>query len=186
MAKQYRSIADLYHLYGLAPFSTNTATPRQQALGGLGLAQALRTSTPAANSLSWLARSYAQQRAANKSGHDAMLGRLLLQQQALLMHDIKADLPSYPTKPELIYWESTGKGHVPDLTAKYLNGRGVVFEVETQYTIGIEHTREQCRLFSAFARRFNQWFVLVVPTDQQVRAAMQLRAWGIVGTVQGI
>jgi len=122
----------------------------------------------------------------NKSRHDAMVGRLLVVRRSTLMLDIRADLPSCPVKPVKIVWNKTQDGHVPDLTSKYLNGQLLIEEVETSDTIAIDHTRQQCLLFSTFAREHRALFNLVVPFGDEWRARSQLAAWGIFAGVVGI
>jgi len=125
-------------------------------------------------------------RTSNNSQHDRMVERLVRAQRAIGMADIRADIASCLLKPKKIFWRSTGEGHIPDVTARYSSGRGVIFEVETSETIGIEHTREQCRLFSAFAYQHHHFFVMVVPRGKEWRAEAHLTSWNIVGQVEGI
>lgn len=122
---------------------------------------------------------------ANKRIHDELL-QLLLQVVAASSHgfeQIHADLEGWP-QPARILWTHTRQGYVPDATAwAWLGMSEYLFEVETAETLSLEHTRNQCELFSAYARVHGAEFVLVVPLGLQARAARQLASWGITAQV---
>ena len=90
---------------------------------------------------------------------------------------LTADLQGW-SKPERIYWVTSGKGHVPDATAWHGYTK-YIFEVETADTIAIDHTRQQCELFAAYVRQHGGKFALFVPAGEETRARLQLAHWSI-------
>lgn len=186
MNKALRTIADRFLSRGFLHSAVAPAAP-QSGMQPRTIAEAAHA-TPANEPqapASTAAEGYGPLEA-NKTRHDGLVARLLLRQQYLQMRDIKADLPWYPFKPERICWASSGEGCVPDVTAANLAGERVIYEVETTETLRIEHTREQCRLFGAYAQQHGAKFVLVVPVGQEAKASQQLAAWGVAGMVYGI
>jgi hypothetical protein len=186
MNKALRNIADRFLSRGFLHAAVSGAAP-EPSLQPRTIAEAARA-TPANESIppdSLASQGYGPLEA-NKTRHDGLVARLLLRQQYLQMRDIKADLSWYPFKPERICWAASGEGYVPDVTATNLTGDRVIYEVETAETIGVGHTREQCRLFGAYAQQHGARFVLVVPMGHEAKASQQLTAWGVAGTVYGI
>lgn len=90
---------------------------------------------------------------------------------------MKADLKGLP-QPNLVYWGSTGKGHIPDVTASW-NGTSAIFEVETGDSVFDQHTEDQWRLFAAFVARYGKTFVVVVPKGSEPSAKLRLGQLGI-------
>ena len=93
--------------------------------------------------------------------------------------DIRADITGYK-RPDII------SGHIPDVTAWDKNGEFNLFEVETEDSIYDQHTEDQWRLFSAYARQHSARFWVVVPKgwggDAQKRAndlGINPRIWEI-------
>jgi hypothetical protein len=186
MSQKYRSIADLYTL-SLADLAAWPApAPRANALPTMADLLYGPSALRPRGALGALSQFFPDPKRLNKSRHDAMLDRLLVARRRLLMSDLRADLPNWPNKPEKIVWKRTGDGHVPDLTSRYLNGQLLIEEVETIDTIGIDHTRQQCLLFSTFASEHGALFNLVVPFGDEWRARSQLNAWGIFAGVVSI
>ena len=109
----------------------------------------------------------------SQSKHDKMVRRVaeLLAEKGY--RNIKADIKGYE-KPDRIIWCETRTGHIPDVTAWDRNGKFNLFEVETEDSIYDQHTEEQWRLFSAYARQHSAKFWVVVPkgwgADAQRRA----------------
>jgi hypothetical protein len=85
--------------------------------------------------------------------------------QTLGYTGMRADLKGY-SEPQLIWW--TGReqdAYRPDLTCLKNDAKRtqIILEAETCETIGIEHTRQQWRLFSARAKAIGGEFHVVVP-----------------------
>ncbi len=114
---------------------------------------------------------------ANQQSHDAMVRRVRNHLQSHLFTDIKADLPG-DEQPLLLYWQATGKGHIPDVTGKY-GSVTYIFEIETEDTIKSEHTRDQLILFSANAKQYGKKLVVVVPAGWSGVTKGQLALWRI-------
>jgi len=74
--------------------------------------------------------------------------------------NVRADVEGY-LSPLKITWTVTGRGHIPDVTAE--NGKPQIFEVETEDSIGDNHTEDQWKIFSAHANSNNGVFTVVVP-----------------------
>ncbi|MEW6327866.1 MAG: hypothetical protein AB1487_09805 [Thermodesulfobacteriota bacterium] len=91
--------------------------------------------------------------------------------------NVKADLKGFP-QPDLIYWESTGEGHIPDVTASW-NGTSAIFEAETGDSIFDQHTEDQWRLFAANAAQYGKTFMVVVPKGSEASAKSRLAQLGI-------
>jgi len=86
--------------------------------------------------------------------------------------NVKADLKGL-AQPELIYWTSTEKGHIPDLTASR-NGTRHIFEIETSDSIFDQHTEDQWKLFAANARQDGKTFYVVVTKGSEDLAKSRL------------
>lgn len=91
--------------------------------------------------------------------------------------NLKADIKGFD-QPELIYWTSTGNGHIPDLTASS-NGTRHIFEIETSDSIFDQHTGDQWRLFAASAKHHGKTFIVVVPKGSEDSAQSRLTQLGI-------
>lgn len=91
--------------------------------------------------------------------------------------NVKADLKGLP-QPNLVYWGSTGKGHIPDVTASW-NGTSAIFEVETGDSVFDQHTEDQWRLFAANAAQYGKTFMVVVPKGSEASAKSRLAQLGI-------
>ena len=94
--------------------------------------------------------------------------------------DVKADIQGYDT-PDKIIWESTGKGHVPDVTAE--KGKEVIVEVETDDSINDQHTEDQWKLFSACSKKYDADFIVVVPEGSKTKAMVHMEELDITGEV---
>ena len=81
--------------------------------------------------------------------------------------NVKADIAGYD-RPELIYWESTKKGHIPDVTSA--SDTQYIFEVETDDSINDSHTEDQWKLFSANAQQKSKKLIVVVPKGSEQQA----------------
>lgn len=84
---------------------------------------------------------------------------------------IRAHLPEHII-PDRIFWNDTGKGHIPDVTGK--DSELHIYEVETQESIDYPHTSDQWKLFAAYAAQFNAVFVVVVPDGYGLTALHRL------------
>ena len=114
----------------------------------------------------------------SETTHETLVRRAAVHLRQHMQPDVRADLPD-GVRPDRIVWTKTQQGHIPDVT-----GGQYIIEVETSETLAIEHTREQCMLFSVFAReQQKKIFVVVVPMGYQTTMELQLRAWGIVWEV---
>lgn len=116
-----------------------------------------------------------------RSEHDRLVEKLRARLESSLYSEIKMDLPGH-VKPERIVWTDTQRGHEPDATAYYLTKQHI-FEVETEDSIGDEHTHEQCKLFAAYVRNRFAEFTVVVPNGCGVAARSQFFRWGLNATV---
>jgi hypothetical protein len=117
----------------------------------------------------------------NEGAHEALVQWLVTQLHAKGYSNIKADLPGWAQPPK-ITWTSTGEGHIPDASA-HAGGRECIFEVETEDTISIEHTKSQLTLFDAYAKQHSAALVVVVPNGSEGDAQRQLATWGLNATV---
>ena len=88
----------------------------------------------------------------------------------------------------MIYWKSTKKEHIPDITSNfdkvYASPEQYIFEVETEDSIDDSHTEDQWKLFSAKGQEFRKRFIVIVPTgckQQALARAKQIGAtlWGV-------
>jgi hypothetical protein len=104
----------------------------------------------------------------DQSKHDSMVKSVADHVSENGHTNVKADIEGYD-RPELIYWENTKKGHIPDVTST--SGTQYIFEVETEDSIDDSHTEDQWKLFSANAQQDSKKFIVVVPKgyDQQAR-----------------
>lgn len=113
----------------------------------------------------------------NQSGHDEMVLITANHLISNLYTDVKADIDDYD-KPTKIIWSKTQDGHVPDVTANY-NGHKHIWEIETEDSISIDHTKSQWKLFSTYAAQHNAVFHIVVPEGFSAEAEEQAEEWGI-------
>ena len=103
--------------------------------------------------------------------HDHMVTLAARHLVAKGFRDVRADLAGW-SRPQLITWTRTGRGHRPDLTAEgsELN----LFEAETTDSIFDQHTRDQWMLFATFARESSGKFWVIVPRGSGVAASRRL------------
>ncbi len=94
--------------------------------------------------------------------------------------DIQADVAAFP-RPEKITWPHSSRGHVPDIVA--FDDRMNLFEVETEDSVRDEHTEDQWRLFSDFARDNRAVFWVVVPVGVRDAARERMTKLGVKGSV---
>jgi hypothetical protein len=85
---------------------------------------------------------------------------------------VKVDLPGYPN-PSLLYWSTTRKGFVPDVTAEHKHSK-FIFEIETEETIFDPLSEERWRLFYTNSRQYKKTFCIVVPQGYDDEAREQL------------
>ncbi|MDT3696631.1 MAG: hypothetical protein ROY99_09590 [Ignavibacterium sp.] len=97
----------------------------------------------------------------NQSDHDDMVKTTVNYIVSNLYTDEKADIDDYET-PTKIIWSKTNDGHVPDVTAKYKDVEHI-WEIETEDSISLDHTKSQWQLFSTFATQHYAIFHIVVP-----------------------
>lgn len=82
--------------------------------------------------------------------HDYMVRELIAYLKSNGYTGIEADIMGY-NQPDLIYWESNRKGHIPDVVAKK-NGQIMIFEIETVADLASDHAKSQRNLFHANAK----------------------------------
>ena len=112
----------------------------------------------------------------NQVEHDRMVQSVVNYIKEQGHFDIRADLKRFNT-PALIYWETTGKGYIPDVTSK--NIRSYIFEVETDDSIDNLHVENEWRLFWAHAKQTSKAFIVVVPEGSEQRAWQRAMDLGI-------
>jgi hypothetical protein len=112
--------------------------------------------------------------------HDEMVARVVSLLQHNNANSVKADLKGF-VQPEKITWSATREGHIPDITA--YDGRSLIYEVETDDSINLEHTGSQWVLFAAHARNHNHLFVVVVPRGSNTKASQRLTELGITANI---
>ena len=112
----------------------------------------------------------------NQEEHDSMVKAVAKYLKENGHSNIKADLLGYD-KPDLIYWESTKKGHIPDVTST--KNQEYIFEVETDDSIDDSHTEDQWKLFSAYAEQYSKKFIVVVPKELEQQARQRAKQLGI-------
>lgn len=96
----------------------------------------------------------------SQADHDRMIRDVVAFLQEKGYTEIRADLPDFQ-RPEEVVWRTSGRGQVPDVSAR--SDRFIVVEVETEDTIDEPHSAEQWRLFSEHARENRGEFFVVVP-----------------------
>lgn len=108
----------------------------------------------------------------NQSHHDSMVKAIADHLKQKGHSNVKADIQGYE-KPDLIYWDKSMKGHIPDVTSK--QNQSYIFEVETEDSIDDTHTADQWTLFAANAKQYSKAFIVVVPKgyEQQARRRAQ-------------
>lgn len=112
----------------------------------------------------------------SQTSHDTMVRSVANHLKGEGHSNIKADLPEYD-KPELIYWENTQRGHIPDITST--KNQKYLVEVETDDSINDSHTEDQWKLFSANAKEHSKMFIVVVPKASEAQARQRARELGI-------
>lgn len=113
----------------------------------------------------------------NQSEHDNMVLTTANYLVSNLYTDVKADIKDYDS-PKKICWKDSEKCHIPDVSGK-LQGVQHIWEIETEDTISIEHTKDQWKLFSAYASQFDKVFHIVIPQGCSAEAEKQAEEWGI-------
>ncbi|MBI5444170.1 MAG: hypothetical protein HY900_23535 [Deltaproteobacteria bacterium] len=116
----------------------------------------------------------------SQADHDRMIGEVVSFLREKGYGEIRADLPDFE-HPEEIVWRATGRGEVPDVTARSTSF--IVVEVETEDTIEDAHTTEQWRLFSEHAREVRGEFFVVVPKGFMAHAWRRLKLLGLEANV---
>lgn len=117
----------------------------------------------------------------NESEHSSMVGTLANHLSGEAYKEIKADHISH-TRPDIITWKNTGKGHIPDVTATK-DGKQYLFEVETCDSINEQHTEDQWTLFSANAKQYGKIFIVVVPKSCEQDANNRVKSLGVTASV---
>lgn len=114
---------------------------------------------------------------ASQTTHDSMVKTLIDYISKNNFTEIKADLKDFTT-PSKISWKDKGDSHIPDVTGKHA---GVIhlFEVETDDSINVEHTKSQWKLFGAFANQNGAIFIPVVPAGSKQNALLVLNELGL-------
>jgi len=95
--------------------------------------------------------------------------------------DVRADLPDFTDKPEIIFGTMSDLRELrdrPDATA--MTGAGLILaEVETEDTIADPHTEQQWPLFARHAQEHGGVFWVVVPPGKVLAAEARLGQLGI-------
>jgi len=112
----------------------------------------------------------------SETEHDKMIEGVINYLVMKGYRNVKADLSGY-ARPTKITWTSTGKGHIPDVTAQ--NGKLLIFEVETSDSIPHTHTADQWKLFAAYANQHGAEFWVVIPNGFDPNARTRLNQLGI-------
>ena len=76
-----------------------------------------------------------------------------------------------------ITWASTGKEHMPDVTAQ--SGNLFIFEVEVADSITHKHAADQWKLFAKYANQHGAEFWAVLPNGSNSDARSKLNPLGI-------
>lgn len=109
-----------------------------------------------------------------RSEHDHILDELTVMLELQRSPDVRVALPQC-TQPDPILCPFTGIAHVPDLTATVLpEGFKAIFEVETDESLGTEHTASQLRLFDRHAKQNSIKLFLVVPQHSHAKAQQRV------------
>lgn len=117
----------------------------------------------------------------NESEHTSMVSTLANHLSNESYKEIKADHVGH-TQPEKITWKNSGEGHIPDVTATK-NNKMHVFEIETCDSINDQHTEDQWKLFSAYAKQFEKIFIVVVPKSCERDANARVQTLGVSASV---
>lgn len=115
--------------------------------------------------------------------HDDLVAYAVRYLQEKNFRNLKADILGYE-QPGKISWEKTGKGHIPDLSGS--NDEFNIFEVETADSINDIHTKEQWKLFAAYASQHDAIFWVVVPDGYSEVANQRLQELDIKAKVWSI
>lgn len=116
--------------------------------------------------------------------HDSMVKTLADYLKGNGYTNVLADVPGF-ARPAEICWKDRRECHIPDVTATHAQTR-YVFEVETDESIGIEHTESQFKLFNASCTQFGGVFCVVVPKSVLPVANQVLQRLGINAQVWSI
>lgn len=119
-------------------------------------------------------------RRGSQSDHDKMVEYVAKYLEDKGFRDIKADISGFDS-PNEITWPATGKGHIPDVTAK--GTKFHIFEVETEDSIDDQHTEDQWKLFATFAKEYAGRFLVVVPNGSGILAKKRLNELGLTAEV---
>jgi len=112
----------------------------------------------------------------NQSEHDSMVQSVATHVENNGHSNVKADIPDYK-RPDKIIWDTTKKGHIPDVTST--KNQDFIFEIETDDSINDSHTEDQWKLFSANAKQYSKKFIIVVPKGSDQKAWQRVRDLGI-------
>ena len=104
--------------------------------------------------------------------HDRLLAGLIDALRLIGATNIRADLNNLH-RPAKIVWTRTQEGHIPDASAT-INGKKVIFEVETCDTLFTDHTESQLKLFGAYSRQKKVPCFIVVPANCEIQAGLQI------------
>ena len=113
--------------------------------------------------------------------HDRMVAALANDIASRGFTDVRADLQGW-TRPEIITWQQTGKGHIPDVTG-VTGGALAIFEVETADSIADQHTADQWSLFAAYAAQYGAEFWVVTPFGSAAAAQQRLKELGLTAKI---
>jgi len=112
----------------------------------------------------------------DQSKHDSMVKSVADHVSTTRHTNVKADIAGY-NAPDMIYWENSKKGHIPDVTSS--SDTHYIFEVETDDSINDPHTEDQWKLFSANAQQYSKKFIVVVPKGSEQQARMRANQLGV-------
>jgi hypothetical protein len=105
-------------------------------------------------------RTYTEQ-----SEHDSLVRMMLNYYSTQGYVNIRADLEGC-SRPDKFYWNGReNETFIPDLTCQKNDPKRtqIILEAETCESLGLDHTRQQFKLFSANARQYGKEFHVAVP-----------------------
>ncbi len=112
----------------------------------------------------------------SQAEHDRMVGHVAKLLEGKGHKNVRADIDGFE-KPRRIVWESSGEGYLPDITSQDEEFR--IFEVETRDSIHDEHTEDQWKLFSSFAKAQDAMFYVVFPKGAVDEVKARLNELGL-------
>jgi hypothetical protein len=121
----------------------------------------------------------------SQSDHDVMVKQVADILISKRHQNVKADLKGY-IQPNLLRWKGENSGHIPDVTSQLDGKLKIIVEVETDDSINDQHTSDQWKLFSAYAKRDNAEFIIVVPKGAEAKAEKRKNELNVEGEVEGI